>query len=152
MLDPEWLMWIRLPKYSGTGFLFDPNTGLREQNYRNRALGRLLLCVCSAEFYKLPILDNQKGRIRSRIRARSCLGFCNKYPGPSDQSRKSWSNRKRIQNTGLNMLNNKPLLCYITYIIIIFGTVLYSTGSESTAAILADLVGREAGKGQGLPR
>jgi hypothetical protein len=46
---------------------------------------------------------------------------------------------------------NKALLCYITDIIIV-GAVLYSTGSESTAAILADLVGREAGKGQGLPR
>jgi hypothetical protein len=49
---------------------------------------------------------------------------------------------------------NKVLLCYITYIIIVIivGAVLYSTGAESTAAILADLVGREAGKGQGLPR
>ncbi len=47
---------------------------------------------------------------------------------------------------------NKALLCYLTSIIIIVCVVLYSTGAESTSAILADLVGREAGKGQGLPR
>jgi ERCC4-type nuclease len=35
---------------------------------------------------------------------------------------------------------------------LIIVSVLYSSGAESTGSILADLVEREAGKNQGLPR